>query len=61
MLFKQEGDWTLVEFKTDYVASQAKFEVLLAAEDYLAPVQRYAEATAACQLHSLIFSLHLSD
>jgi ATP-dependent helicase/nuclease subunit A len=45
-VFKHGGDWTLVEFKTDYIASEAKFEVLLDEGDYVAQVQRYAEAVA---------------
>ncbi len=44
LLYRREGRWTLVEFKTDEVRSQAAFEGLLRREDYLAQVQRYGAA-----------------
>jgi ATP-dependent exoDNAse (exonuclease V) beta subunit len=43
-LYRREGVWTLVEFKTDDVKDQADFERLLAEEDYVAQAQRYASA-----------------
>jgi ATP-dependent helicase/nuclease subunit A len=45
-LFKHGPGWTLVEFKTDHVASQTNMEVLLNEKDYVAQVQRYAGAVA---------------
>jgi ATP-dependent helicase/nuclease subunit A len=43
-LFRNGERWTLVEFKTDHVASQANLEALLTEKDYVAQVRRYAEA-----------------
>jgi ATP-dependent helicase/nuclease subunit A len=43
-LFFDGERWTLVEFKTDEVANEDAFAALLAEEDYVAQVRRYAEA-----------------
>jgi ATP-dependent exoDNAse (exonuclease V) beta subunit len=43
-LYRAEGVWTLIEFKTDRVRDQADFERLLAEEDYVGQAQRYASA-----------------
>jgi ATP-dependent exoDNAse (exonuclease V) beta subunit len=45
-LFRADGAWTLVEFKTDYVKNHAALEEILAHEDYVAQVARYLEAAA---------------
>jgi ATP-dependent helicase/nuclease subunit A len=46
VLYRHDGRWTLVEFKTDRIRSDAQFEALLAETDYVAQVQRYADAVA---------------
>lgn len=43
-LFESEGGWTLVEFKTDAVAGPGALKALLAEEDYVDQVARYAAA-----------------
>jgi ATP-dependent helicase/nuclease subunit A len=43
-LYRSEGVWTLVEFKTDRVRNEADLGRLLVEEDYLAQAQRYASA-----------------
>jgi len=43
-LFYADGQWTLVEFKTDHVTDQAALTALLAAKDYRAQVSRYLDA-----------------
>ncbi len=45
-LFRTDGQWTLVEFKTDYVKGQSDLEEILAREDYVAQVARYLDAAA---------------
>ena len=45
-LFQAGGQWTLVEFKTDYVKDHAALDALLAREDYVAQVARYLDAAA---------------
>jgi ATP-dependent helicase/nuclease subunit A len=44
VLYRHDGRWTLVEFKTDRIRSDAQFEALLAETDYVTQVQRYADA-----------------
>jgi ATP-dependent helicase/nuclease subunit A len=44
-LYQCDGDWTIVEFKTDRIRDQAGLERLLAEEDYVAQAQRYLSAT----------------
>ena len=43
-LCQRQGVWTIVEFKTDEVRNQADLDQVLAREDYLAQVRRYAVA-----------------
>jgi len=43
-LFCDDGQWTLVEFKTDHVADQAALTALLDSTDYRAQVTRYLDA-----------------
>ncbi len=43
-LFLADGQWTLVEFKTDHVRDQAALTELLAGSDYGAQVKRYLDA-----------------
>jgi len=43
-LFCADGQWTLVEFKTDHVIDQAALTTLLATKDYRAQVTRYLDA-----------------
>jgi ATP-dependent helicase/nuclease subunit A len=43
-LFEDGHGWTLVEFKTDYVAGAGRLEALLAQEDYVDQVARYVTA-----------------
>jgi ATP-dependent exoDNAse (exonuclease V) beta subunit len=43
-MYLRDDIWTIVEFKTDRVADRVQFEELLAEEDYLAQIQRYAAA-----------------
>jgi ATP-dependent exoDNAse (exonuclease V) beta subunit len=44
-LYRREGAWTLVEFKTDEVRDRAGLERLLAEAGYVAQAQRYVAAT----------------
>jgi ATP-dependent exoDNAse (exonuclease V) beta subunit len=43
-LFERDGAWTIVEFKTDEVRKAGDLADLLAREDYLPQVRRYAHA-----------------
>jgi ATP-dependent exoDNAse (exonuclease V) beta subunit len=43
-LYLRSASWTIVEFKTDRVTERARFEELLAEEDYLAQTRRYLAA-----------------
>lgn len=43
-LYRQDGTWTLVEFKTDRVKNDAELERLLVEEGYAAQAQRYVAA-----------------
>jgi ATP-dependent helicase/nuclease subunit A len=43
-LFRADGRWTLVEFKTDRVEDSAALEALLAEKDYVPQVARYLAA-----------------
>jgi len=43
-LFRTDGQWTLVEFKTDHVTDQAALTALLDSTDYRAQVTRYLDA-----------------
>jgi ATP-dependent helicase/nuclease subunit A len=43
-LYLQEGQWTIVEFKTDRVTDDVEFDQLLSEEDYLAQARRYVAA-----------------
>ncbi len=43
-IYRRDGSWTIVEFKTDEVRDQEALERLLAEEDYLAQAQRYVDA-----------------
>jgi ATP-dependent helicase/nuclease subunit A len=43
-LFERDGVWTIVEFKTDEVRRPGDLDDLLAHEDYLPQVRRYARA-----------------
>ncbi|MGC9396800.1 MAG: UvrD-helicase domain-containing protein [Anaerolineae bacterium] len=43
-LFCDDGQWTLVEFKTDHVADPVALTALLATTDYRAQVTRYLDA-----------------
>ena len=44
LLYRSQGMWTIVEFKTDEVSSEMDFRDLLRREDYEAQVRRYAGA-----------------
>lgn len=46
-LYRRDGTWTVVEFKTDRVRDRAELDRLLAKEDYLAQAGRYAAAVEA--------------
>jgi ATP-dependent helicase/nuclease subunit A len=46
VLYRHDDRWTLVEFKTDRIRGEAQFKALLTETDYVAQVQRYAEAVA---------------
>ena len=43
-LFRSDGRWVLVEFKTDWVEGQAHLERTLESEDYVEQVARYVAA-----------------
>jgi ATP-dependent helicase/nuclease subunit A len=43
-MYLREAAWTIVEFKTDRIPDRARFEELLAEEDYLAQAGRYRAA-----------------
>lgn len=43
-LYRRAGSWTVVEFKTDEIRSEAKLQELLAETGYLAQAGRYATA-----------------
>jgi ATP-dependent exoDNAse (exonuclease V) beta subunit len=43
-MYLRDSNWTIVEFKTDRVSNRARFEELLAEEDYLAQAGRYLAA-----------------
>ena len=43
-LYQRAGSWTVVEFKTDEIRSEAKLQELLAETDYLSQAERYATA-----------------
>ena len=43
-LYRRAGSWTVVEFKTDEIRSEAKLQELLAETDYLSQAERYATA-----------------
>ena len=43
-LYRRAGRWTVVEFKTDEIRSEAKLQELLAETDYLSQAERYATA-----------------
>jgi ATP-dependent exoDNAse (exonuclease V) beta subunit len=43
-LYRSEGVWALVEFKTDRVRDQADLERLLAEQDYVGQARRYGSA-----------------
>ncbi|MEJ5199933.1 MAG: 3'-5' exonuclease, partial [Anaerolineae bacterium] len=43
-LYRRDGTWTIVEFKTDHLTGQPALERLLAEEDYLAQAARYTRA-----------------
>jgi ATP-dependent helicase/nuclease subunit A len=42
-LFRENGTWTLIEFKTDRIRNETDLHNLLRDTDYLAQVQRYAQ------------------
>ncbi len=44
LLYRSGSHWTIVEFKTDYVAGETNFQTLLDEEGYLTQVRRYAAA-----------------
>jgi ATP-dependent exoDNAse (exonuclease V) beta subunit len=44
LLYRRDGTWTLVEFKTDEVRHAADVKGLLRKEDYVIQVQQYAAA-----------------
>ena len=46
-LYRRNGTWTVVEFKTDRVRGRTELDRLLAEEDYLAQAGRYAAAVEA--------------
>ncbi len=43
-LYRRAGSWTVVEFKTDDIRSEAKLQELLAETDYLSQAERFAAA-----------------
>jgi ATP-dependent exoDNAse (exonuclease V) beta subunit len=43
-MYLRDATWTIVEFKTDRIPDRARFEELLAEEDYLAQAGRYLAA-----------------
>jgi ATP-dependent helicase/nuclease subunit A len=44
LLYRNGSQWTIVEFKTDYVAGNRDFQTLLEEEGYLEQIRRYAAA-----------------
>jgi ATP-dependent helicase/nuclease subunit A len=44
LLYRRDGVWTIVEFKTDEVRGRAAFERLLQEKDYVPQARRYAAA-----------------
>jgi ATP-dependent exoDNAse (exonuclease V) beta subunit len=46
-LYRRDGGWTLVEFKTDDVRSEAELERVLATGDYRTQMARYVAAAEA--------------
>ena len=43
-LYLYEGQWTIVDYKTDEVAEEAELNALLATKDYRQQLSRYALA-----------------
>ena len=43
-IYRRNGSWAIVEFKTDHVRDAAALERLLVEKDYLAQTARYAAA-----------------
>ncbi len=43
-LFRHNGQWTIVEFKTDIIRSEAERDTILKESDYLAQIARYRRA-----------------
>lgn len=43
-LYRRDGRWTVVEFKTDEIRDEAKLQALLAETDYVVQAERYARA-----------------
>ena len=43
-IYRRQGEWIIVEFKTDHVRDPGHFQQLLEKKDYLAQAKQYARA-----------------